>query len=400
MGLLSVKRSVGHSDVPISLTGSGFLSMLPFKGKPVINHKTALTIAAFYNGCEQISNDIAKISKAVYQKVDDRNRNKLSSHPLYKLIQHYPNNFMTAFDFWKVVTLLVVLKGNAYVRMNRDNAGRLSSLDLLDNKDIQVFKASDRLIYKHKGDTIAADEMLHFKGFSLDGLVGVGIITFAAKQMGVDLMSQEFISNVYEDRGVGHGVLETDKAVTIANKKLIEDGFSVKMATGSKHRTAVLDEGFKYKAITITPAEAQFIEQKKISVIDIARWLNIAPHKIKHLDNATFTNIQHQSIEHIQDSVHPWCVRFEQELYMKAFTLAEQNSGHFTKFNIKSLLRADLDSQARFYTSMIYSGVYSRDEVRDKEDMNYVPGLDEFLQPVNMQALSVAMKLLEDQKQE
>jgi HK97 family phage portal protein len=400
MGLLSVKRSISHSDVPVSLTGGGFLSWLPADGKPVINDKTALTLSAFYNGCDQISNDIAKLSKAVFQKVDDRNRNKLKDHPLYKLIQHYPNNFMTSFDFWKVVTLLVILKGNAYVRMIRDNAGRLVSLILLENKDVQVYKSEDRLIYKHKGDIIPADEMLHFKGFSFDGLVGVGIITFAAKQLGVDLLAQKFISEVYEDRGIGQGVIETDKAVTSANKKLIEEGFERKMTSGSKFKSAVLDEGFKFKSITITPAEAEFIQQKKISIIDVARWLNIAPHKIKHLDNATFTNIQHQSIEHIEDSILPWCVRFEQELYMKAFTVSEQNAGHYVKFNVKSLLRADLETQAKFYTSMVYAGIQSRDEVRDKEDLNYVPGLDEFLQPVNMQALSIAMKLIEDQKTE
>jgi len=79
---------------------------------------------------------------------------------------------------------------------------------------------------------------------------------------------------------------------------MIEDGFSAKMASQSKFKVPMLDEGMKYKSISITPAEAQFLETNKNGVLEVCRWLNIAPHKLKELGNANYSNIYQQSIEH------------------------------------------------------------------------------------------------------
>jgi HK97 family phage portal protein len=154
----------------------------------------------------------------------------------------------------------------------------------------------------------------------------------------------------------------------------------------------MLDEGFKYKSISVTPQEAEFLASDKNAVVEVCRWLNIAPHKLKHLDNATFSNIQHQSIEHVQDSLLPWITRDEQELNRKLFTVVQRET-LYTKFNEKFLLRGDLEARKNFYTAGIYSGFLTRNEVRSLEDMDPIDGLDEPLQPVNMQTLEMVENL-------
>jgi HK97 family phage portal protein len=157
----------------------------------------------------------------------------------------------------------------------------------------------------------------------------------------------------------------------------------------------MLDEGMKYKSISISPAEAQFLETNKAGVIEVCRWLNIAPHKLKDLNNANYSNIQQQSIEHVQDSLLPWIVRMEQEISNKIFTTKEKAS-LYVKFNEKSLLRGDLEARKNYYTAMVYAGIMTRNEARALEDMNGIDGLDEILQPVNMQALSIANELIKN----
>ncbi|MNF81467.1 Phage portal protein [compost metagenome] len=226
--------------------------------------------------------------------------------------------------------------------------------------------------------------------------MGVGIVTFAAKQLGITIDAQTYQQEVYKDRGLGYGVIESDLKVDAKNKQAIEAGFSTKMASESKFKVPMLDEGMKYKSITISPAEAQFLETNNAGVLEICRWLNIAPHKLKDITSGTYSNIYQQSIEHVQDSMMPRVISREQELNNKLFSVKEAGV-IYTKFNLAVLLRGDLEMKQKFYTSMVYAGIYTRNEVRALEDMNPIDGLDEILQPVNMQALSMANQLIAEQ---
>jgi HK97 family phage portal protein len=363
------------------------------------NHRTAFTISAFYNGVDQISNDIAKLPKHIYKKQDNK-RFITTDHPANYLIASAPNELMTSFDFWKIITVSTIIKGNGFAEIIRNQySAKEEAFIFLNHDDVKVYKTETTMYYMYKGRRIDSANMLHFKGFSFDGIVGVGIITFAAAQLGTVLDAKSYQSDIYKDRGIGYGVIESDIPVDKAVKKVIEDGFTAKMSQKSKFKVPMLDEGMKYKSISITPAEAQFLETDKNAVIEVCRWLNIAPHKLKHLDNATFTNIQHQSIEHVQDSLMPWMIRFEQELNRKLF-FKNSKEGFYAKFNEKVLLRGDLEAKRNYYTSLIYSGAATRNEVRAWEDMDPIEGLDEPLQPVNMQALSIANQLIEEQKQQ
>lgn len=379
------------ADVLKHVGSGGFFGL--FGGKTVgtkANVTTSFTLAAFYCAVNVLSDDIAKLPKPIYQKKGD-SRHK-ADHYVDYLINTRPNGKMTAFTFWKVIEALRIVKGNAFVLITRNsNTGKIKALQLLDNAYVEVLQDNEQLWYKYKGNLYSSDEVLHFLGFTLDGLIGVGVVTYAAASLGLYLDNQEYGATVYKDRGLGYGTLETDKAVTVDNKRAISNAFESRLASGSKFRTPVLDEGFKYKSITLSPAEAQFLETHKNGVTEVAKWLNIAPHKLKDLTNANYSNIYQQSIEHVQDNVQPRTVMYEQELEYKLFTTAERKD-HYIKYNLNSLLRGDLQAKAQYYMSLVYSGVYSRNEVRALEELNPVEGLSEHLTPVNMELLDFVLK--------
>jgi HK97 family phage portal protein len=389
-------RSAGvGSQISSSFLGFGGFFSGENKGT-MANNNSAFTLSAFYNAVEQLSNDMAKLPKLVYKKEGD-SRLKFTDHPVNTLISQRPNSLMTAFDFWKIIEISCIVKGNGFAEIVKNSfTGIIEQIYYLDSIDVNVFLKDRKLSYTYKGRPIDAADMLHFKGFSFDGLMGVGVVTFAAKQLGISIDAQTFQQEVYKDRGLGYGVIESEQDVNATNKRAIEDGFSSKMAGISKFKVPMLDAGMKYKSISISPGEAQFLETNKNGVLEVARWLNIAPHKLKDLSGGNYSNIYQQSIEHVQDSILPRAVSKEQELDTKLFSSKEQMTV-YTKFNIAALLRGDLQQKQAFYTSMVYSGIYTRNEVRALEDMNPIEGLSEILQPVNMQALSMANQLIKDQ---
>lgn len=375
-------------------SSSGFFDLFPsfFKanGKTLATANTALMLPAFYNGVDQLSNDIAKLPKAVFLK-EGESRKKLTDHPLNYLISTEPNEMMTAFDFWKLAVVLVILKGNCYVKVNRNSNGVEQSLVIQDNSDVVVKRLGDKLFYFIKGESHLSSDILHFKAFTLNGITGVSVIKWAAHNLGIALDSYEYASDIYSDRGLGYGVIESEKGVDTAAKKLISDGFTRKMAEKNKFKVPVLDEGLKYKPITVTPAEAQFLETNKNAVNEIARWLNIAPHKLKDLTNANYSNIQAQSIEHVQDSLLPWTIRIELELNRKMFS-REDSEIKYVKFNEKVLLRGDSEARKNYLTQLVYAGIITRNEARALEDLDPIQGLDEPLTPVNSQLLDFMLK--------
>lgn len=394
------KMTFATRSAPGKLVGGSALGWLSFGGSSIdatlANSKTAFTLSAFYNGVDQLSNDIAKLPKSVKRK-NGKNREDYSEHPVNYLISNEPNSMMTAFDFWKLIVVCMIIKGNAYARIIRNSvSGKIESFIHLPSDDVQVFEKDNKLYYTYKGETILSEDMLHYKAFSFDGKIGVSVIVFAAKQLGISIDAQNYQQDVYKDRGIGYGVIEAAGDVTKENKKAIEDGFASKMAAQSKFKVPMLDSGMQYKSISVSPAEAQFLESNKNGVLEVCRWLNIAPHKLKVLDNSNFSNMQQQGIEHVQDSIVPWTMRLEQETGRKVFDDKDKLTA-FIYFNVNALLRGDMDARKNFYTSLVYAGVMTRNEARALENMNPINGLDEILQPVNMQALSMANELLQQQ---
>lgn len=350
-----------------------------------INYKKSLTLTAVYNAVEQISNDIAKIPFSVNQK-NGNNRESKPNHPAHKLVSFSPNSLMTTFIFRKTMAISLLLRGNALARIVYDATGKpIETIFINWDKvtDIRVNKGE--LLYYVQGfkDPLLASEVLHFKNFSHDGIVGVGAITYGAQQLGLAIEVQNFSATNFANKGVRQGVISTEKTIEKGKDKIIA-GWKNAMAEKSPDRIVVLDEGMTFSPINITPQEMQIIETQAFSIEEVARMFNIAPHKIKSLKQSTNNNIEQQTLDHASDTVQPYITNIEQEYAKKLFTSTELNNGYYIRGNMNVLLRADIKSRAQWISSMVYCGVMSRNEARQYEDMNDGPDLlNEFLTPTN-----------------
>lgn len=377
------KRAAATSESVFSGLG-GLFNWGSSTGGNSINYKKSLKLSAFYNGVDQISNDIAKIPFGIYRK-DGQNRVSASEHPAYNIVAGEPNMLMTSFIFRKTMAVSLICRGNALAKINTLNGFPVSAdyIDWDNVKDIRI--KGGQLLYDVKGykQPLLASEVLHFKNFSHNGIVGVGVITYAAQQLNLAIEVQSFSATNFENKGVRQGVIETEKTVE-KGKPAIIAGWKSAMQEKSPDRIVVLDDGLKFKPINITPQEAQIIEQSRFSIEDIARWLNIAPHKIKSLQQSTNNNIEQQSLDHVSDTIQPYITNLEQEYAKKLFSDDDKKLGYYVRGNIDVLLRADIKSRGEYLSKMVYAGIFNRNEARRKEDMNDGPELlNEFLTPAN-----------------
>ena len=87
----------------------------------------------------------------------------------------------------------------------------------------------------------------------------------------------------------------------------------------------------------------------------------------------------------------PKLTRIEQTI-MRRLLSPEERKIYTPKFNTEGLLRASPEKRAGFYTAMVQNGIYSRNHVRDLEDLPAVEGGDELTVQLNMGTLNQAAK--------
>jgi HK97 family phage portal protein len=384
----AIKRSTLSGSADGILSNSSYFSWLggatTKQGTPV-SSASAKTLSAFYNAITILCNDYAKLPKYVIKK-DGEDREKATSHPVNKLVAKRPNAFMSAFNYDSIMMQCAILKGNAYSEIKRNASGVVVSREYINETDTPVIvkKWQGKLYYEFDGKVLEGKDIEHVIGFSENGITGVGVVTYAAKSLGVALSSQEFAEEYYASRGIGMAVVTSSKEIDSDAKKRYGDAIQSRLNSSENFKVSVIDEAGSFQHIKLTPQESMFLETNKLAVQEVARWLNIPTHKLKDTENSNYSNMESQNIDHVSNSMLPWSMKFRQEQDYKLFSNAEKAKGFQIKHNTSSLLEADKKTQAAFLSTMIYAGVYTRNEVRALFDLNNIDGLSEPLTAVNM----------------
>lgn len=131
-------------------------------------------------------------------------------------------------------------------------------------------------------------DILHYKGFSTNGVEGLNPLQMAARALDVAASRDIYEQDIYRNGGRPSGVLTTDSDLSGKKTEAGEDGEPISYrdiirrewehihtGPGNAMRTAVLDNSLKYTPIAMSNADAQFVENKAVSVADIARFTGV-----------------------------------------------------------------------------------------------------------------------------
>lgn len=359
-----------------------------------VNEETALKFSAVYACVRVISESIASLPIHVFKKESNGDRIMQSEHPVNLLVSKKPNKLYTPYSFLNTMGTNAVLRGNSYALITRNGSMRPTSLTLL--PDLTPTIIDGDLLYKDdlNNKVYKSTDILHFRGFSHDGINGISPIKTHADTIGLALNAVKFGKSFFENGASVSGVLEHPGQLKKEGAERLRKSWNAQhQGEGKVGGTAVLEDGMKYKPITIPPEQAQYIATRKFSVEDICRIFRVPPHLVSHLENATYSNIEQQSIDFVVHTLMPWLVNFEQEMNTKLFRENEMDD-HYIKFTTAGLLRGDSKSRGEFYKSLWNMGAVSIDEIRRWEDLNKLnDGLgDQHFVPLNTRPLDQNIK--------
>jgi len=347
-----------------------------------VTHESALTFTGAYAAISIKAENLASLPKFVYERTATGNK-ELTNHPVYRLIHFKPNSYQTDFVFWEYLEACICGWGNGYAVIETGANGYPKALHPVHPSVIQI-KMSDKQLYYTVLDGImkgnySADEMLHVKLFSNDGIIGIDPITYHAQSIAIGLAGQQFASEYFQKKGALRGVIETEGELSDEVYGKVND----RVSSAGNHGTPILEYGLKYKSIGISPDAAQAIQTRLFSIQDASRIWKVPVSLLAEHTHSTFTNTEQQDIQFVKYGLRPEAKRFECEIETKLFAEGEAERIN-VKFDMKGLLRGDLQTQSDWYHKAILDGWMNRNEVRELEGLNSVDGLDEYLVPTNM----------------
>ena len=352
-----------------------------------VNTDTALRFTAVFAAIKLLAENIAGLPKAVMVRTKDGGYEPAVKHPAHALLYVRPNAYMDVFTFWFTIIAWLEGKGNAF-SVIRYEKGKPVALHPVYPDWVKVVFVNGEKMYVVKttnpdfsflDGTYLENEMLHFMLFTFNGIWGVDPISYNAAAIGEGIAAQKFTADYFRTGGAIKGTIETDQA-------LGDDDYDRFMAhwaaTSGNGQTPLLEYGFKYKAINLSPEASQLLQSKTFSIDDIARIFCIPPHMLAELSHATFSNIEQQNIFFGEYSLRPICKRIEKQLELKLFNDKERGDYH-VKFDLNGLMRGDAQARAVFYEKGINAGWMTPNEAREFEGMKRLEGLDEPRIPLN-----------------
>lgn len=356
---------------------------------------------AVYRAVRLLSQTLASLPLLVYEKLKDGSTREATEHPLTPLLATAPNRWQTPFEFKEMLGGHLELRGNAYAEVFSDGRGRPRELVPLHPDRVMPVRGyvdpeGPELVWFQYTPlsgpmrVIFADEMLHLRGFSFDGLVGISPISAAREAIGLAQAAEEHAARFFSNNAEPGGVLSHPKSLDEEAKKRLKKSWEAAHA-GSRqaHRVAVLEEGLTWTQIGVSNKDSQFLENRKFQVVEIARMFDLPPHKLMEMTQATFSNIEHQSMEFVTDAIRPRSVRWEQATERDC--LLPSDAGRFVvRYTLDELTRGDSAARSTYNREMWGIGALSINDIRRRENLNPVAGGDERFIPLNMIPLSKA----------
>lgn len=349
----------------------------------------ALQLSTVWACISLLANVIASLPLFVYERVGGQRR-MADSALIYQVLHDSPNSRMTPMEFWVAMLLNLLLRGNAYARIERTTTGEVVALWPMASDQVETFVLDDgSLLYKYRiGNDIAVlDErnVLHLKGLG-NGTTGLDRLDHMRCTTSEAANAQAAASKLFANGGKPEGVLMIDRVLKPDQREAVRKNFA-DMAEGQTSRLVVLEADMKYQAVNLTPADQQLLETRRFTVEEICRWFGVPPVLVGHSNVTTWGS----GVAEIIDGFHklvigPAVVSLQQAIWKRVLTPA-QRARYTVEFSLDALLRASLKDRMEIYAKAVQNGLKTRNECRALENDPPVKGGDELTAQINLAPL-------------
>lgn len=333
-----------------------------------------LSEITYFTCLKVLSESIGKLSI----NLKDSDNNRIYDHDSLQMLKVRPNKFMTPTTFKALIEYHRNHSGNAYAYLQYEKNGKLEGIYPLESRNMQIlidnadiFQRENKMYYRYlapkTGKTYIFEdkEILHFKGgLSEDGLVGKSIReTLASTLKGVKI-SQQYLNNLYEKGLTAKAILKYTGDFDSKKKAMLVNELA-NFASGNDSRGIIpIPLGMDLVPLDLKLTDSQFYELKKFTSLQIAAAFGVKPNHLNNYDKSSYANSEMQNLTFYIDTLLFILNQYEEEFNYKMLSEEERKKGLRFEFNVASILRGDLKTQAESITKYVTGSIYTINEAR------------------------------------
>lgn len=364
-----IRNDTRHVVLPSSSSGGMFYYSPRMTTGEMLANSTV-------NACVNIIADaVASLSLNVYRK--GRNgRTRADNVELSRVLRKVPNYYDTPYTFKQQMMLHLLLKGNAFIFIERNSDYTVRALYPLDpdavkvrldeHNDVYYEYTVDGHVYKYNTEAV-----LHIPAIRYNRLRGLSPMEYATHSAKTGLELEEYTQS-YFDGGIHSKLLVTvpvdqknwDKS---DSQKLTEQLLDAYGGNKNANKPLILSKGLTATPININGnSDSQLVENRKFSEKEIAKIFRV-PLFMLGSEQSKFTNMEQANTNFLQHTLTPWIVRI-QEYFNRLLPSGLQESC-YVEFDTDTMLRTDYNTRMTNYVKGLQSGIYTLNQVLEMENL-------------------------------
>ena len=365
----------------------------------VRNTEAAMKIAAVYRAVNLISSAAASLVMEYKRKDYAKGYFKLYDTGEGALINYMlsvrPNERMNSFVFFKNMVSMILLRGNAYVVIKRDNRYNITGMYLCTPGSVSYDVYSNRYSISDMVNSISgvynSDDVIHLKNVCRDGgYEGMSTIHYAALTLGIAATADNETLKRFATGGRFKAILQNNKVTRgfgeYQDKQMQGLSQDIQEDLNSGADVILVKGDGTLTPISMSSADMQFLESRKFTLREIARFFNIPPSKLMDDSNANYKSVEVSNIAFYAEALQPIVTEIEREFTSKLISCNMWMNYKF-RFNLSSLYALDLDSKAKWDKARLDNGQATVNDIRRENDNAPVDKGDEVYLSVNLAPL-------------
>lgn len=367
MGIFDIFKSRPQIEVINNTPEERSLAVaLGFNGTSNFVTTQSMRLSAVYAATNMISNSCALLPMKIITKEGGRARE--IEHPLNKVLNLKPNNKYNHFNFMKLLIESVILKGNGYAYIERDENLNVVALQLIDADYVTPVVQGDgsvKYIVHGMSQAIDAINMIHLYQHLDNTYRGISTVKYADMALHGAHAAEQHSENFFKSGAGLMGVLKSSAPMTNEQKRQAAESWRMSITNTQGGGVAILPQGLDFQAIAISPEDSQLLETRKYNVVEIARFFNISPVKLFDYSNVSYSTLEQTDLSYLQDTILPFTQLMEDEFNLKLFKPSEVGK-IMVDFDYSVLVQTDKNTEAEYYTKLITNGILTINDVRSK----------------------------------
>lgn len=346
----------------------------------VVNRTTVLLSPTVYTCISLIAGDISKL-RVELERRDSNDIWTETTDPKYSKVLAKPNDYQNRIQFWESWIISKLSRGNTYVLKQRNAAGLVEKLYVLDPDRVWPLVGDDGSVFYRlsadnlsgiDGDVIVpAREMIHDRMNTLfHPLVGTSpiIANGLAATQGINIQNQS--ARFFGNNANPGGILTAPGRISQEQVDRLTEDWALKYSGDNAGKVVVLGDGLAYTRLAMTAEEGQMIEQLRWTAEIICSTFHVPGYKVGIGQMPTNNNVQALNLEYYQQALQ----KLIEDAEICLDEGLELGPNLTVCFDLEGLLRMDSTSLINVLKLAVGAGIMSPNEARAKMDLKPVTG--------------------------